>query len=100
MSDDVSSIPSTGCNVLNSATTLYNYSNNSRRTYIQVGGKWIYTSQSSYSTLPSGAQCIDVDSLNSRSEFYPIFIFIAFVLAVFVWVVVWKLIKPILRIRL
>lgn len=100
MSDDVSAIPTTGCNVLSSPTTLYNYSSSTRRTYIQVGGKWIYTSQSSYSTVPSGAQCIDIDVLSSRSEFYPIFIFIAFILAIFVWFVVWKLIRPILRIRL
>lgn len=100
MSDDVSAIPTSGCNVLNSPTTLYNYSNNSRKTFVQVGGKWIYTSQSSYSSLPSGYQCIDINDLNSRAEFYPLFIFIAFILSVFVWVVVWKLIKPILRIRL
>lgn len=99
MSDDVSAIPNTGCNVINSSTVIYNYSSNVRKTYIQVGGRWYYTSQSSYTNIPTGAQCVDISSVNSNAVFYPIFIFIAFVLAVFVWWVVWRFIRPFLRVR-
>lgn len=100
MSDDVSAIPTTGCNVVNNSTTIYNYTSNTRKTYVQIGGKWFYTQSSSYTTIPSGYQCIDISTVNSKAEFYPIFIFLAFCLALFVWIFVWKLIKPMLRIRL
>ena len=40
--DDVSAIPTTGCNVLNTNDTISNYSpdNYTRKTYIYRGGKW------------------------------------------------------------
>lgn len=100
MSDDVSAIPTTGCNVVSNSTTIYNYNSNTRKTYVQIGGKWFYTQSSTYSSIPTGYQCIDISTINSKAEFYPIFIFFAFCLAVFVWIFVWKLIKPMLRIRL
>lgn len=100
MSDDVSAIPTTGCNVVSNSTTIYNYNSNIRKTYVQIGGKWFYTQSSTYSSIPTGYQCIDISTINSKAEFYPIFIFLAFCLAVFVWIFVWKLIKPMLRVRL
>lgn len=99
MSDDVSAIPTTGCNVVTNSTTIYNYSSNTRKTYVQIGGKWFYTQSTNYSSMPTGYQCVDVSSLNSKAEFYPIFVFLAFCLAIFVWLFVWRLIRPMVRIR-
>lgn len=100
MNDDVSAIPSSGCNVLSSNQLIYNYNNGVRQTFINVGGKWIKSAETTYSYSPSGYECIDVGDLSSSADLYPIYIVIAFILAVFVWWLVWRLIKPILRIRL
>lgn len=84
MNDDVSEIPSSGCNVLNSSTVIYNYNNNVRRTFTNVGGRWIYSGQSTNSTTPLNAVCIDVLSLNSNAQFEPIYHFISLSLVVLV----------------
>lgn len=100
MHDDVSSIPNTGCNVLSNDSVVYNYHNNVRKTYIKVGSTWYYTSTSNFNSFPAGYQCVDVSTFNSRAEFYPIYIFLAFILAIFVWFFVWRLIKPLIRWRI
>lgn len=100
MNDDVSDIPSTGCNVISNSSTIYNYTSNTRKTFIQIGGKWFYTQSSTYTSIPTGYQCVDISSLNSKAEFYPIYILIALVLAVFVWWFVWRLIRPLMRVKL
>lgn len=99
MNDDVSVIPSSGCNVISNSSTIYNYSSNVRKTYIQIGGKWYYTQSSDYYSIPSGYQCVDVSSINSKAEFYPVYVLIAFILAVFVWWFVWRLVRPLLRFK-
>lgn len=80
--DDVSDIPTTGCNVLNSQSSIYNYYNGVRQTFVQIGGKWIKNGESSYTYTPSGLTCIDVSTLNSNAAFEPIFYAIAFMLFV------------------
>lgn len=80
--DDVSEIPQSGCNVLNNPTTIYNYSNSTRRTYTNVGGKWIYSGNSPTSTQPVNAVCIDVTQLKSNAQFEPLFYLVAFILFV------------------
>lgn len=85
--DDVSDIPTTGCNVLNSQSSIYNYYNGIRQTFVQVGGKWIKSSESGYSYTPSGLICIDVNQLNSNAQFEPIFYAIAFMLFITVIVI-------------
>lgn len=86
MYDDVSAIPSTGCTTINSSTSIYNYSNNVRRTYTQIGGKWYYTANQTYNTLPSNAVCVDLTDylLSSNSQFEPIYMFMALIVAIFV----------------
>lgn len=79
-SDDVSAIPSTGCNVLNNQTTLYNYYNGVRSSFVQVGGRWFKNGESTYSYNPNGLVCIDVSQLKSNAAFEPIFYSIAFML--------------------
>lgn len=85
--DDVSDIPTTGCNVLNSQSSLYNYNNGVRQTFVQVGGKWIKTGENTYSYTPSGINCIDVSTLNSNAAFEPIFYAIAFMLFITVIII-------------
>lgn len=86
MKDDVSSIPSTGCTVISNSTTIYNYSNNTRRTYTEIGGKWYITAEAYYSTIPSGAYCIDLDeySLKSYAVYEPFYIFMSLTIALFI----------------
>lgn len=86
MLDDVSDIPTSGCTVINSPTVIYNYSNNIRRTYTQIGGKWLYTAQATYTTIPNNSVCVDLSdySLSSYNYFYPIYMFMALAVALFV----------------
>lgn len=70
--DDVSDIPTQGCNVLNNQDTLYNYSGNVRTSFIQVGGRWIKTRTDNYSSIPSGYACIDVRDLSSNAHIVPL----------------------------
>ena len=100
MTDDVSSIPTSGCNVLTSDTQLYNYSSNVRRTYRQVGGKWIFTAQDNYNTLPANYQCIDLSVLSSHAEFLPIYNALAFGLVMVVIILWFSVIKRVIRWRL
>lgn len=102
MSDDVSNIPIQGCNVFNNASSIYNYSNGTRTAFINVGGKWYEQTQSSYINIPAGVHCLtsnELSSLNSNAAFFPIFEIIAFALAFFVFWLVFRLCKPLLRLR-
>lgn len=85
--DDVSAIPTTGCNVLNSQSIIYNYYNGVRQTFVQVGGKWIKNSETTYTYNPGGLVCIDISTLNSNAAFEPIFYAIAFMLFITVIVI-------------
>lgn len=88
------------CYVLNNATTIYSYKSNIRKTYIQVGGKWINTSQSDYYNLPSNTVCFsynDITKLNSNAVFEPFLIGLSFCLAVFVWWAVFSLFSRLVR---
>lgn len=84
MRDDVSAIPTTGCNYLSNSETIYNYSGNVRRTFRQVGGKWFFTEQSTYQTIPTNYQCIDLSELSSYSVYEPFLYFISFCLFIVV----------------
>lgn len=101
MTDDTSNIPSgASCYVVNSATSIYVYRNNTRDTYTQIGGKWYRTATTSYTNVPTNSVCwsySDIAAINSKAEFFPIYEFIAIILAVFVWFVVYKLISRLIK---
>lgn len=103
MKDDFSELETgASCYVLNSATNIYAYKSGVRSSYLQVGGKWHKTSQSSYSSVPTSSICIsysDITAINSNAAFLPIYEFIAFCLAVFVWFFVWFLFRRLVRWR-
>lgn len=83
MNDDVSSIPTSGCNVLTSTNTLSNYNGRTRKDFIFNGGKWYqYRFQTSaYNDYDvSSYTCIDVSELNSYAVYTPIIYGIAFFL--------------------
>lgn len=84
--DDVSEIPTSGCTTINSKTVIYNYSNNIRRTYTEVGGKWVYTAQATYTSLPNNVVCVDLSeyALSSYAYMQPVYMFIALSVALFV----------------
>ena len=85
--DDVSDIPTTGCNVLNSQNIIYNYYNGVRSSFVQIGGKWIKNGETTYSYNPGGLVCIDVSELKSNAAFEPIFYSIAFMLFITVIII-------------
>lgn len=73
MKDDTSAIDSTACNVLYRHDTLHSYSQGSRRTYIENGGKWYYQGSTPTSVVPDSASCIDVSELSSYAFMWPIY---------------------------
>ena len=85
MKDDTSEIETGAqCYVLSNATTIYSYKGGSRKTYYQIGGKWITAAQSSYNTIPVGAYCVDygkIQSLNSNAAFELLYLFIILLIA-------------------
>lgn len=103
MKDDFSNVPTgASCYSFNSATSLYVYRNNTRDTYTQIGGKWYKTASSSYTNVPTNTVCwsySDVIAINSKAEFFPIYEFIAILLALFVWFFVYKLISRLIKWR-
>lgn len=98
--DDVSEIPSTGCNTLYSNSILYNYSNGIRKTYINVGGKWYFTASSNYYNIPDSVNCIDVSDLSTNSSMVPVFYFIALFLALVVWFLWWSVFRRLFKWRI
>lgn len=101
MKDDTSAIPRTGCNILNNEYSVYNYTGNTRRDFVKIGGKWYHNRTQSYSYMPdySSYTCVDVGDFNSNAQFEPIYLFIALSMAVFVWAVCFGLWKIIFRAR-
>lgn len=103
MKDDFTNLETgSSCYVLNSQTSIYSYKNNVRTTYIQVGGKWYKQATTNYNTLPVNTVCWsynDITSLNSNAAFEPLYLMIAFCLAIFVWWFVFRLVSKLFRWR-
>lgn len=104
MTDDFTNIETgASCYVFSSPTTIYSYKANTRTSYIQVGGKWYKSSISSYYSIPDSAFCYtydDITKVNTNAAYYPIFEFIALLLAVFVWFFVFRLFSRLIRWRI
>lgn len=102
MKDDVSAIPTTGCNIISSPDHIRNYTAD-RYTYSDyylMGDTWVkadqYTSSRQYDI--STYQCINPQDLHSQySYMYPIYETINFVLvgALFVFFF-WLIFKPLI----
>lgn len=103
MKDDFTNIETgASCYVLNNATTIYSYKNNIRSSYVQVGGKWYKTAVQNYTNIPTNTLCwsySDITSLNSNSVYYPIYSFIAIILAFSVWFICFKLLSRFARFK-
>lgn len=101
MKDDTSAIPRTGCNILNNDSSIYNYTNNVRRDYVKIGGKWYHNRTQVYTYTPdySTYTCVDVSDFNSNAAFEPIYLYVSFCLAIFVWAVCFGLWRIIFRAR-
>lgn len=82
--DDVTAIPSTGCNVLTGNNSITNYTGNTRKDFVQNGGKWIlYRTQSTINQYDTSSyNCIDLSILHSNAAFEPFFYLVAFSLFV------------------
>lgn len=96
MHDDVSAIPTTGCNVLSSAGAISNYNGRVRKDYVQNGGVWYHyrTQTSTYNDYDiSGYNCISVESLNSYAIYEPFVYGLAFLLFIVAVVLVVKTVK-------
>lgn len=88
-------LPSTGCNIINSSTTFYNYSPDSRtrESYIIYDGvaKLQSSSYSQYGYTYSGT-CLHTGDLVYRPEIRIYFPFIAFILVSFALILIYKII--------
>lgn len=104
MTDDFSElVKGANCYAISSTTSIYAYKNNTRTTYSQIGGKWFKTSENAYSSVPNNTVCYsygDITKINSKAEYFPIYEFIALVLAVFVWFFVFRLFSRLIRWRI
>lgn len=103
MTDDFTELETgASCYVLNNQSSIYSYKAGVRTTYIQVGGKWNKTAVQNYTSVPSNTVCwtyADITSLNSNAQFYPIYAYIALVMAIFVWYFVFRLLSRLIRWR-
>lgn len=94
---DVSSIRTTGCNVLNAQNQITNYLNNSRVQYTLIGNKYMEYSRStsSYPYDTSSYTCYTIEQLSSlQSDFdyiIPIYQCFAIGFAFFLFYIVYKL---------
>lgn len=88
-------LPSTGCNILNSSTTFYNYSSDrrTRQTYVIYDGEAHLISQSTsqYGYDYTGT-CMSTGDLVYKPELKIYFPFIASLIFVFSLYVVWRVI--------
>lgn len=104
MTDDFTNLETgASCYVLSNASTIYAYKNNTRTTYYQVGGKWYKAAAQTYTSVPSNTVCwtySDITALNSNAEYYPIFAFMALILAIFVWFFVFRIFSRLIRWRI
>lgn len=94
MTDDFSDvIQNASCYTINNSTSIYAYRNNTRYSYSQISGKWYLSSQATYTSIPTSSYCYtfnDLSSINSYSYMFPVYAFIAFCLAVFVFIFAYK----------
>ena len=95
-------LPSTGCNIIQSATTFYNYSPDSRtrQTYVVVDGKPFLQSESysQYGYSYTGT-CLSTGDLVYKPELTIYFEFIAFIICLLVFFLLHNLIIRRLRWR-
>lgn len=101
MKDDFSELPTNAsCYAIASESVIYTYSNSVRDTYTKMGSKWLKTASSSYNIVPSNYRCFtysDLTNINSYEVFYPFFYTIGFVLAIFAFRFIWKIIRPLFK---
>ena len=101
MKDDFSRVTANAeCYVFNSESVLYAYRNNVRYSYTKLGSKWWLRQMDNYTSIPNNYNCYtydDISSLNSKPEFEPIFVAIAFALVVFVYLLWFMIFKRITR---
>lgn len=101
MKDDFSELPTNAsCYAIASESVIYTYSNSVRDTYTKMGSQWLKTASSSYNIVPSNYRCFtysDLTNINSYEVFYPFFYTIGFVLAIFAFRFIWKIIRPLFK---
>lgn len=104
MTDDFSDlVTGANCYAISSATVIYAYKNSTRTTYNQIGGKWFKTAENAYSGVPNNTICYaygDITKINSKAEYFPIFEFMALIMAIFVWYFVFRLLSRLIRWRI
>lgn len=88
-------LPSTGCNIINNATTFYNYStdNKTRETYIIYDGKALLQSSTynQYGYTYSG-DCLDTGDLVYKPELRVYFPITAFIIIMIITLIIYKVI--------
>lgn len=104
MKDDLSDVVSgASCYTINNDYSIYAYKSNVRYTYIRIGSKWYNSAQQQYVNMPSNLTCIsyaDISAINSHQVFEPIYITIALICVVFVWLLWFNVFKRITRWKL
>lgn len=84
-------LPTGGCNIFY-GNYIDHYLNNTRRRYYINNNKLILNSTSTYSSMPSGYNCISQGDIHYNPELAIEFPFLAFGLVVFALLMVYKVI--------
>lgn len=104
MKDDTTSIINNAqCYVINNSSSVYAYRSNVRYTYTLIGSKWYNTAQQQYANFPTNTICFpysDIAVINSHQVFEPIYVCIAFIFVVFVWLLWFNVFKRLTRWKL
>lgn len=88
----VEGIPTNGCLYLNSSTTFTHYLNGTATSYVIMNDKAIKTRTSSYSTMPTGYQCVEAQSLTYKPELEVYFPIISFCIILLLTSLIYKMI--------
>lgn len=83
-------LPSQGCNYFTSATQFTNYYNNTSKTYIINEGKIVQIRQQTYTTIPTGAQCLTTGDIVYKPEFLAYGQYMSIILCALIGVLLWK----------
>ena len=101
MKDDLSNvITDASCYTISNDYSIYAYKSNMRYTYVRVGSKWYNTGTQQYTNLPVNSTCYnfsDISTINSYHVWEPIYITLALVFVVFVWLLWFSVFKRITR---
>lgn len=86
----IEGIPTNGCNYINNNYSFTNYYNSTAKTYIIMEGRAVLQRTSTYTSLPTGYNCLQPNAFKWKSDF-PVFAqFMSIILCTLIAGLLWK----------